>query len=119
MFTARQLAEMTPQWLKRTIQLEIATADWEKLRGPRIERIEQDEDLIHFTCESWWPPKSGQTLCHLEWIDGKDDTLFHRAMISPAIKAETEKPIRFSGTIHLSTRTGAINTPTLEYTVGD
>jgi hypothetical protein len=109
---------MKPQWIKRTIRLEIATSDWAKLRGPRIGCIEQAENLIHFTCEPWWPPNAGQTLYYLEWIDGKDDTLFHRTLISPAIKAETDKPLRLFGTLHLSPRTGAINTPNLEYTVG-
>ena len=83
--TTEQFEKMSPHWIKRTIQIELVSSSGETFAGPRLKGVSRNDMVLEYSCGTWWFPRN-LMITHLNWVDPKDYSVFHRTRLDPGVK---------------------------------
>jgi hypothetical protein len=105
--TFEQFEKMSPKWIQRTIQIELVSSSGEIFTGPRFMEVSRDDMVLEYSCVPWWFPR-GLLITHLNWVDAKDSTVFHRTRLDPGLKGEAGECITVDGALRFNPSKGQI-----------
>ena len=105
--TAEQFEKMSPQWIKRTIRIDLVSSSGETFAGPRFEEVSRNDMVLEYSCCPWWFPRS-LLITHLNWVDPKDYSVFHRTRLDPGVKGEAGDSVTIQGSLRFNPSRGEI-----------
>jgi hypothetical protein len=98
---------MSPKWIKRTIRIDLVSSAGEIFAGPRFEDVSRNGMVLEYSCGPWWFPRS-LLITHLNWVDIKDYTVFHRTRLDPGLKGEAGECLTVHGALRFNPSRGQI-----------
>jgi hypothetical protein len=105
--TAEQFEKMSPEWIKRTIRIVLVSSSGETFAGPRFNEVSRNGMVLEYSCGPWWFPRN-LLITHLNWVDAKDYSVFHRTRLDPALKGEAGEYLRLHGALRFNPSKGQI-----------
>jgi hypothetical protein len=105
--TFEQFEKMSPKWIKRTIQIDLVSSSGETFAGPRFEEVNRDGMVLEYCCGPWWFPRS-LLITHLNWVDLKDYSVFHRTRLDPSLKGGAGDYFTLRGPLRFNPSNGQI-----------
>jgi hypothetical protein len=100
--TIEQFEKMSPQWIKRTIQIDLVSSSGETFAGPRLDEVTRNGMVLEYSCGPWWFPRN-LLITHLNWVDIKDSTVFHRTRLDPGLKGEAGEYFTLDAALRFNT----------------
>lgn len=105
--TIEQFEKMSPKWIKRTIEIDLVSSTWETFAGPRFKDVSRNGMVLEYSCGPWWFPRN-LLITHLNWVDTKDYTVFHRTRLDPGLKGEAGEYLTLDGALRFNPSKGQI-----------
>jgi hypothetical protein len=99
--TAEQFEKMAPEWIKRTIGIDLVSSAGETFAGPRFQEVSRNGAVLEYSCGPWWFPRN-LVITHLNWVDTKDSSVFHRTRLDPGWKGEAGDSLTPQGALRFN-----------------
>jgi hypothetical protein len=96
--TFEQFEKMSPKWIMRTIGIDLVSSSGEIFAGPRFTEVSRDGMVLEYSCGPWWFDRS-LLITHLNWVDTKEYTVFHRTRLDPGLKGEAGDSVTIHGSL--------------------
>lgn len=105
--TIEQFEKMSPKWIKRTIEIDLVSSTWETFAGPRFKDVSRNGMVLEYSCGPWCFPRN-LLITHLNWVDTKDYTVFHRTRLDPSLNGEAGEYLTLDGALRFNPSKGQI-----------
>jgi hypothetical protein len=105
--TTEQFEKMSPHWIKSTIQIELVSSTGDIFGGPRFQEVSRNDRVLEYTCGPWWFP-GDLMITHLNWVDLKDHSVFHRTRLDPGAKGVAGECLTIQGALRFNPSKGGI-----------
>ena len=105
--TIEQFEKMSPKWVMRTIGIDLVSSSWETFAGPRFKDVSRNGMVLEYSCGPWWFPRN-LLITHLNWVDTKDYTVFHRTRLDPGLSGEAGEYLTLDGALRFNLSKGQI-----------
>ena len=105
--TAEQFEKMSPVWIKRTIGIDLVSSAWETFAGPRFKDVSRNRRIHEYSCNPWSFPRN-LLITHLNWVDTKDYSVFHRTRLDPGLKGGVGDSVALHGALRFNPSQGQI-----------
>jgi hypothetical protein len=105
--TTEQFEKMSPAWIKRTIGIDLVSSAGETFAGPRFTEVSRNDRVLEYSCGPWWFPRN-LLITHLNWVDTKDDSVFHRTRLDPSLQGGVGDSLSLKGALRFNPSQGQI-----------
>jgi hypothetical protein len=105
--TVEQFEKMSPVWIKRTIRIDLVSSAGETFAGPRFKEVSRNGMVLEYACGPWWFPRD-LVITHLNWVDTKDYSVFHRTRLDPGLKGGSGDYLTLQGALRFNPSKGQI-----------
>ena len=105
--TIEQFEKMSPKWIMMTIGIDLVSSSWETFAGPRFKDVSRNGMVLEYSCGPWRFPRN-LLITHLNWVDTKDYTVFHRTRLDPGLKGEDGECLTLDGALRFNLSKGQI-----------
>jgi hypothetical protein len=105
--TTEQFEMMSPAWIERTIGIDLVSSAGETFAGPRFTEVSRNGRVLEYSCGPWWFPRN-LLITHLNWVDTKDDSVFHRTRLDPGLTGGAGDSLTLKGALRFNPSQGQI-----------